>query len=148
MTDINDPKTIQVNENFNPKAGNPNGKFVKFDDCTKFNNNTEAQEGGCSQGAVDGVVITFESMCEKVAKECGKSKNKVKEILIKNKLHETSKTYVDFMYTELDKSLRESEEIKHYLEDNEINDDTCKHMEKEFGINKANMNNIIGILGL
>jgi hypothetical protein len=33
----------------------PNGEFVEFDDCVKFNNNTVAQDGGCSQGAVDGV---------------------------------------------------------------------------------------------
>lgn len=32
------------------------GKFVEFDDCVRPNNNTEAQEGGCSQGAVDNVV--------------------------------------------------------------------------------------------
>jgi hypothetical protein len=32
------------------------GSFVSFDDCTKLNNNKEAQNGGCSQGAVDNVV--------------------------------------------------------------------------------------------
>ena len=34
----------------------PGGGFVELDDCTKLNNNTEAQDGGCSQGAVDNVV--------------------------------------------------------------------------------------------
>ena len=34
----------------------PNGSFVKLDDCTKLNNNKSAQNGGCSTGAVDGVV--------------------------------------------------------------------------------------------
>lgn len=29
---------------------------VEFDDCTKLNNNKEAQNGGCSVGAVDNVV--------------------------------------------------------------------------------------------
>jgi len=32
------------------------GAFVKIDDCTKLNNNKEAQNGGCSTGAVDNVV--------------------------------------------------------------------------------------------
>jgi hypothetical protein len=32
------------------------GEFVEFDDCTKLNNNKEAQKGGCSVGAVDDVV--------------------------------------------------------------------------------------------
>ena len=32
------------------------GSFVEFDDCVKLNNNKEAQNGGCSTGAVDNVV--------------------------------------------------------------------------------------------
>lgn len=32
------------------------GEFVEFDDCTKLNNNKEAQKGGCSTGAIDNVV--------------------------------------------------------------------------------------------
>tara|TARA_R110000796_G_scaffold18980_2_gene57149 strand:- start:12216 stop:15437 length:3222 start_codon:yes stop_codon:yes gene_type:complete len=36
----------------------PNGEMIDFDDCVKFNNNTKAQDGGCSQGAVDNVVKT------------------------------------------------------------------------------------------
>ena len=32
------------------------GEFVEFDDCTKLNNNKEAQNGGCSTGASDNVV--------------------------------------------------------------------------------------------
>ena len=32
------------------------GAFVELDDCTKLNNNKEAQKGGCSTGAVDNVV--------------------------------------------------------------------------------------------
>jgi hypothetical protein len=34
----------------------PDGAFVDFDDCTKLNNNKEAQKGKCSVGAVDNVV--------------------------------------------------------------------------------------------
>ena len=34
----------------------PNGEMVDFDDCTKLNNNKVAQNGGCSQGAIDNVV--------------------------------------------------------------------------------------------
>lgn len=36
----------------------PNGEMVDIDDCTKLNNNKVAQNGGCSQGAVDNVVKT------------------------------------------------------------------------------------------
>lgn len=36
----------------------PAGGFVELDDCTKLNNNKEAQNGGCSVGAVDKVVKT------------------------------------------------------------------------------------------
>lgn len=32
------------------------GAFVEIDDCTKLNNNKEAQNGGCSTGSIDGVV--------------------------------------------------------------------------------------------
>jgi hypothetical protein len=32
------------------------GGFVETNDCTKLNNNKVAQNGGCSQGAVDNVV--------------------------------------------------------------------------------------------
>ncbi len=32
------------------------GGIVTFDDCTKLNNNKDAQNGGCSQGVVDDVV--------------------------------------------------------------------------------------------
>lgn len=32
------------------------GAFVNIDDCTRLNNNKKAQNGGCSQGAVDNVV--------------------------------------------------------------------------------------------
>jgi hypothetical protein len=32
------------------------GGFVEMDDCTKLNNNKDAQNGGCSAGAVDNVV--------------------------------------------------------------------------------------------
>lgn len=32
------------------------GSFVEFDECTKLNNNKKAQNGGCSNGAVDNVI--------------------------------------------------------------------------------------------
>jgi hypothetical protein len=40
------------------KTAYPNGEMISFDDCTKFNNNTKAQDGGCSTGAIDDVVKT------------------------------------------------------------------------------------------
>jgi len=47
----------------------PNGEMVDFDDCVKFNNNTKAQDGGCSQGAVDNVVKTKKTKSSVVAKK-------------------------------------------------------------------------------
>lgn len=38
------------------KTQYPSGSFVETSSCTKLNNNKEAQNGKCSQGAVDGVV--------------------------------------------------------------------------------------------
>lgn len=58
---------------------------VEFDDCTKLNNNTEAQEGGCSVGAVDNVVKVDESIIKEVAKKTGRSISEVKEIILKHK---------------------------------------------------------------
>jgi hypothetical protein len=44
------------NHMYSQKPAIPGGKIVKFDDCTKLNNNKVAQKGGCSQGAIDNVV--------------------------------------------------------------------------------------------
>ena len=51
---------IKARENKNAKTDTqyPDGKFVEFDDCVKYNNNKVAQNGGCSVGAVDNVVKT------------------------------------------------------------------------------------------
>lgn len=57
---------------------------VEFDDCTKLNNNTEAQEGKCSQGAVDNVVKFKESLYMEVANKTGKSISEVKSIIENN----------------------------------------------------------------
>ena len=68
----------------------PGGHFVEFDDCTKLNNNKKAQNGGCSTGAVDGVVktkssknsvISDSSIYETIAKETGRTIDEVKNIL-------------------------------------------------------------------
>lgn len=68
----------------------PGGHFVEFDDCTKLNNNKKAQNGGCSTGAVDGVVktkssknsvISDSSIYEAIAKETGRTIDEVKNIL-------------------------------------------------------------------
>jgi hypothetical protein len=50
-------KKIMESEN-TEKTAYPNGEMVDFDDCTKLNNNKVAQDGGCSQGAIDNVVKT------------------------------------------------------------------------------------------
>jgi hypothetical protein len=46
----------------------PNGEMVKFDPCTKLNNNKKAQMGKCSQGAVDGVVKTYKTKDSVISK--------------------------------------------------------------------------------
>lgn len=51
-------KVYKVIISENDVLPNSDGGFVKIDDCTKLNNNKEAQNGGCSIGAVDNVVTT------------------------------------------------------------------------------------------
>ena len=46
----------------------PNGEFVELDKCTTLNNNKVAQNGGCSQGAVDNVVKTKKSKNSVISK--------------------------------------------------------------------------------
>ncbi len=80
----------------NPKAFQKtqwaDGSFVEFDDCVKPNNNKKAQQGGCSAGAVDGVVkqrkskgnINAPSLNEvykAVAEKTGKTIEEVKAII-------------------------------------------------------------------
>jgi hypothetical protein len=57
---------------------------VEFDDCTKLNNNKEAQEGKCSQGAVDNVVKLKENLYLEVANKTGKTIEEVKTIIERN----------------------------------------------------------------
>ena len=59
----------------------PNGEFVDFDDCVKFNNNTTAQDGGCSQGAVDGVAKYSKTKSSVIASETQTPKKKITEAL-------------------------------------------------------------------
>jgi hypothetical protein len=67
----------------------PGGEMVKFDPCTRLNNNKGAQSGKCSQGAVDKVVKTYKtkdsviskSMYETIAKKTGRSIDDVKNII-------------------------------------------------------------------
>jgi hypothetical protein len=67
----------------------PNGEMVKFDPCTRLNNNKKAQNGGCSQGAADSVVKTHKTkdsvisknIYETIAKKTGKTVAEVKKII-------------------------------------------------------------------
>jgi len=67
-----------IKETFKKILGEKNGLaysgggFVKIDDCTKLNNNKEAQNGGCSQGAVDGVVTLTKTADEDYAHDLDK----------------------------------------------------------------------------
>jgi len=81
-----------VKENAKVDTQYPKGEFVKFDDCTKLNNNKVAQNGGCSTGAVDNVVKTKSSknsvisdsnVYESVAKATGRTVEDVKTIVDK-----------------------------------------------------------------
>lgn len=45
-----------VGESATDKTQWAGGEFVELDDCTKLNNNKEAQNGGCSTGSIDNVV--------------------------------------------------------------------------------------------
>mgnify|MGYP003626688283 FL=1 len=90
LSNINEPKTIQVTESNLSDVAYPDGKFVEFDDCTKLNNNKDAQNGGCSTGAVDGVakekgsknsVISKEALYYEIAKKTGKSEKEVETII-------------------------------------------------------------------
>ena len=83
------PKT-----NAQKKTQYSGGGFVELDDCTKLNNNNKAQNGGCSQGAVDNVVkvkktkgsiispsLNENKIYEVIAKKTGKSIEEVKKII-------------------------------------------------------------------
>ena len=85
---------ISVSENAQKDTQYPGGGFVELDDCTKLNNNKVAQDGGCSQGAIDNVVTTKtssksvvakENVYEAVAKKTGKTIEEVKAIINKSK---------------------------------------------------------------
>lgn len=80
----------------NKKTQYPDGEMVKFDPCTKLNNNKKAQNGGCSQGASDSVVKTYKtknsviskntSIYEQVATKTGRTVEEVKN-LIQNRIN-------------------------------------------------------------
>lgn len=70
----------------------PGGGFVEFDDCVRFNNNKEAEQGGCSQGAADDVVkvkdgnskegvASDKGIYNEVARRTGRSVEEVKKII-------------------------------------------------------------------
>lgn len=58
----------------------PNGEMIDIDDCTKLNNNKVAQNGGCSQGAIDNVVKTKKTKDSVVAELAKRSKKSINEI--------------------------------------------------------------------
>lgn len=66
------------------------GAFVKFDDCTKLNNNKKAQNGGCSAGAADNVVKLVKTKSNINAPSLSESKNitvyKLDRLVKKNKI--------------------------------------------------------------
>ena len=133
-----------------PMDESKDGKFVELDDCTKLNNNKEAQEGGCSQGAVDNVVKTFESVCKQVAETTKKDIDEVRKTLIENKLHESfdMEDYYNYMWTEMGMGSRTADNLKDFLETREIDGDTFEEVYRIFKINDVDLQNILDILGL
>ncbi len=85
---------VENNKNFQTDTSYPEGEFVEFDKCVRIGNNDKtAINGGCSQGAVDGVVktnkskksvISKEALYYEVAKKTGKKVEEVREIIEKN----------------------------------------------------------------
>lgn len=84
----------EVNPKAFQKTQYDDGSFVDFDDCTKANNNKTAQKGGCSAGAVDGVVkqrkskgnvnapsLSENEILEAISKKTGKTIDEVKRII-------------------------------------------------------------------
>ena len=82
-------KIVENSEAFK-KTSYPEGEFVEFDDCVRPGHSDVAINGGCSTGAVDGVVktkktsgsITSEdALYYEVAKRTGKTLSEVKTII-------------------------------------------------------------------
>lgn len=84
------------------KTQYPKGGFVKMGKCTKLDNGKGAENGGCSQGAIDNVVtvkgskksvispsLDENAIIEQIAKETGKTIDEVKNI-IKTKIKKTN----------------------------------------------------------
>jgi hypothetical protein len=73
----------------NKRTQYPGGEMVKFDPCTRLNNNKKAQTGRCSQGAANNVVKTYKTkdsvisknIYETIAKKTGKTVAEVKKII-------------------------------------------------------------------
>jgi hypothetical protein len=83
-------KFVKESTDNQTKTAYPDGGFVKLDDCTKLNNNKEAQKGGCSVGAVDNVVktkktkgsvVSDDALYYEVAKKTGRSIDEVKKLI-------------------------------------------------------------------
>lgn len=89
-------KIVESDKNFQTDTSYPDGEFVTFDKCVNIGNNDKtAINGGCSQGAVDGVVKTKKSVKSVISKEAlyyevalktGKKVEEVREIIEKNRI--------------------------------------------------------------
>jgi hypothetical protein len=79
----------EANWKASKKTQYPKGEMVKFDPCTRLNNNKKAQNGRCSQGAANNVVKTYKTkdsvisknIYETIAKKTGKTVAEVKKII-------------------------------------------------------------------
>ncbi len=86
-------KIIQTESEAHSKTLYPDGEMVTFDDCVRPGHNDVNINGGCSTGAVDGVVktkktngsiISKDALYYEVAKKTGRTIEEVKEIIKRN----------------------------------------------------------------
>lgn len=93
-------KIVQSESNNQSLTAYPDGKFVTFDDCTKLNNNKEAQNGGCSVGTIDKVVktkggkksvVSKDALYYEIAKITGKDEKDVQSIVEQYLLNKTKR---------------------------------------------------------
>ena len=118
-------------------AAYKDGELVDFDDCTKLNNNKVAQNGGCSQGAVDNVVKlkkTKDSVVAEVARITGKPIKEVRLIIESNESQELIPLFISAI-NQVDESLGYNELAKAigYI----INEHYGSHLVEPF-MNKLN----------
>lgn len=119
------------------------GKFVKLDDCTKLNNNKEAQNGKCNQGSV---VKLKDSIYEQISKKTGKTIEEIRKIVEKKPVSDEKKR-LGKEYIKADKALKAFAEKNGvsdgYLSDEVRSTDEFKRLKLNFDIAYKNIRDFI-----